>query len=240
MKKSLLAILFASLSFGAFAQDDEYMDFNDMFTITYDGDEVTASTPVLATHIIENSDGTLNYSMDLDVENHDIDPSGLRAVLSPYNPDGKTYLANKDFWGEVQLCYMSKAAGATSGNCLSGNINHPIAPNFGAGNLIVPVSNGSNEFKLQIHVNNAAAEADASYLLKLQGIYDDAGTIYYLTNPVSLILNFKSVSLNIDETLISSPQEGEYYDLQGRRIKNPSKGIYIYRTSDKAIKRIIK
>lgn len=61
------------------------------------------------------------------------------------------------------------------------------------------------------------------------------GKDYELTLTVN-----KGSGAGVDGILFDENQPAEYFDLQGRRVANPSKGLYIVRQGNKVMKKIIK
>ncbi|MDE6272419.1 MAG: hypothetical protein K2M31_05370 [Muribaculaceae bacterium] len=243
MKKLLLSMALCGLATSAFAQEG-LMNFDECFAISYEGQTVENGATLKATKFEDVSDlygdGTVTYSLDLKVENLDITSQYMRGVLKASKPTMKEYLSNRYFWGDPQLCYIVQTPEGPSGNCLSGDPNNQFNPSFGYGNLRIPVN---EEFEWQIHVVGCEVASNGIYQLTLQGVEVDNPndmTNYTVTStPFEIYLDFSAASLGVNE-IESDDLNGVYYDLQGRRVANPSKGLYIYKTAGKAEKRLIK
>lgn len=243
MKKLLLSIALCGLASSAFAQEG-LMDFNECFGLSYEGQEVVNGATLKATDFVDVSDlygdGTVTYSLDIKVENLDITSQYMRGVLKAYKPSMKEYLSDRYFWGDPQLCYSVQTSEGPTGNCLSGDPNNTFNPSFGFGNCKIPVN---AEFEWQIHVTGCEIASNGVYLLTLQGVEvespEDTNNYTPVTTPVEIYLDFSAASNGVTE-IATDDIEGVYYDLQGRRVNNPSKGLYIYKTADKAVKRLVK
>ncbi|MBD5294774.1 MAG: hypothetical protein HDS25_00425 [Bacteroides sp.] len=247
MKKILLAAAMLSATSGVFAQDG-LMNFNECFALTYEGKSIAAGETINVAHFTEADpdifgDGYVSYEANIQVENLDIMPQYIRGVFRPdQKPTGQEYLADRFFWGDPQLCYSITNASGATGNCLLGDLNNPVNPTFAADNVAVPVSTAGT-FEWQIHVNACEKAADATYPLTLQAVEvaDPTTPSEYvaLSEPITIYLTFNAANSGV-EAIDADNAEGVYYDLQGRRVDNPSQGIYIYKTGAKAVKRVVK
>lgn len=246
MKKILLAAALIAVSASAYAALPE---FGETFEVTLDGEMIENGATVNALNYEEANpvlygEGFVTYSLDINVENLDIQPQWIRGTLGFTNqPSSSEYLANMIYWGDPQLCYSTTTVQGTVGNCLSGDPYNIMNPNLGAGNLEVPVS-FAGEFTWQLHVVACDAKADASYTLLLQHIdvADPTNPSVYTvaSKPYVINLKFNAAASSGIDSVDAAQEPGEYFDLQGRRVANPAKGIYIYKQGNKAVKRIVK
>lgn len=241
MKKFLLAAALLGMTSGAFAQDG-LMPFDECFALSFNGQPVEAGTTIDATHFTEADpdiygEGYVTYESNIQMENLDIMPVYVRGVFKPYqHPTAAEYLSDRFFWGDPQLCYAIKTSAGASGNCLLGDLTNPLNPTFAADNVQVPVV---GDFEWQIHVVACDKNADATYMLTLEAVSVDGTSYTPISTPFTCYLKFSEAASGVNG-IEADNAAGVYYDLQGRKVANPAKGIYIYKTGDKAVKRVIK
>ncbi len=243
MKKFLLAIAACGLMTPAFAQE-ELAPFAEFFTIGYEGQTLESGATVNITKYEQDDpeifgEGVVTYTGELSVENEGFMPQYIHATYNAYQPTAKEYLNNRLHWGEVQLCYSAPYGG----NCLSGNTSSILGFNFADSSLEVPLST-VGKFEFQLHVLACDQDAEATYLLTLQAVDlpDPTNENEYMpvSEPFNLYINFSEAAKSGVANIEATTENGVYYDLQGRKVENPSKGIYIYRQGNKTVKKIVK
>lgn len=235
MKKILLTLALAgAAAFGASAQ----VAFSNCYTVKYNGNTCAPGEQITCNHFQDLSDlfgdGCGTFECNLDIENLDIMPGYINATLSYSNPTYAEQQANPWEYGDAQLCYARSATpgGNLIGNCLLGN--PPI--NCGSGTEMVPAE-GAGEFQWQIHLTGANQKYEQTYILTLQAVEED-GTVVSEAAQFPIFFSTKEDS-GVAE-IVAAEGEGVWYDLQGRRVENPAKGLYIYKTANKTVKALVK
>lgn len=251
MKKILLSIAMLGLASAAFAQDDELMEFTDLFNVVYDGHNVAENSTIAATEFVDMSDIYMepvgNYEMSIDLVNLGGTSQWILAMLKPYEPTMAEYKANPFFYGDPALCFETHNptnGSVTGGSCLGGDKDNLLNPTFGNGVAKVPAPS-VELFNWAIHVYGCDKESKAKYVLTMQAVEVEDPVMpeknyFPISYPYNIILDFSSAADARVDGINRDDAEGIYFDLQGRRVENPEKGIYIYKTHGKTVKKVIK
>lgn len=249
MKKILLAAaLLGAIAPSAFAQD--LYPFEEFFGVNFNGEALESGATVnIANFKDEDPDfygeGYVSYEGEIEVSNNGIMPQYIHAVYRPYQqPTAKEYQADRFHWGDVQLCYsITPQGGLPYGNCLAGDLNSVLNMTFADDCLQVPL-NTVGKFDWQLHVIACDKDAEATYQLVLQAVDlpDPTNTKNYIaiSEPFNLFVSFSEAAKSGVDRIDAAEEEGIYFDLQGRRIENPDKGIYLFRQGGKTIKKIVR
>lgn len=247
MKKFLLSIAILGTSFCANAEDN-LREFSDCFTVTYNGQELKDGDEVVCTNYQDLSDivapNTIKYDCDIEIENQDLMPAYIRGVLGYNKPtyrewNAATYVWEGEVlheWGEPQLCFSTFSDGITvPGGCL------PSVDkiNCGQGNGRVPAS-GVGKFIWNLHLDRALKDRESRYSLSLTAVTGEDAAATPVSKSIKIFINYRMTPDSGVDEIEAAEGEGVWYDLQGRRVDNPSKGLYIYKTAGKAVKRIVK
>lgn len=240
MKKFLLTIAILGSALCANA-DDTLPEFSDCFTVTYNGQELKDGDEVVCTNYQDAADlygpGTLIYDCELEVENQDLMPAYMRGVLSYDTPSYRDWNAAPYDWGDATLCYQ--AVYSPGANPIGGCLDGVDKINRGQGNVSVPAS-GVGEFKWLLHLNGVLSKYESRYPLTLTAVSGDDQAATAVSKSIKIYINYRTTPDSGVDEIEAAEGEGVWYDLQGRRVDNPSRGLYIYKTAGKAVKRIVK
>ncbi|MDE6217974.1 MAG: hypothetical protein K2F64_03135 [Muribaculaceae bacterium] len=222
MKKSLLLASMALSSFALFAQN--YEGGSEIMTVTFNGVEVQNGGSIVCNEFESDVDGDrtyITYDAKVFVTNKTTAPLDIAVTMLAVNPSYTTISGNPDLYGMPQICSPSGCLPSTMGN-------------FGAGR----VSMGTDSaFEWDLHCYDAAPEGTATYRVQMINIVNDD----LLTDPQFYFdITFTTEDSAVDAVEIDENLPMEYYDLQGRRVENPAKGLYIIRQGNKSAKRIIR
>ncbi len=227
MKKLLLL---SALALGmASAQAD---DFSNYFKVTFEGNEVKNGQTVyvpgdfLDIDIDPNHEFGIYYAGDFHIANLQDTPRPVYAEIVPVKPTEEEMKANSSFYGGLQLCYQG--AFGMADNCLS-------TP-YGVAN--VPAA-GNDQFKWVIDLNAADEKAEVTVRFTMIACTGEATGSYDVIDgaefTTTLVFTQEQDSV---EGIIADSAETEYYTLQGVRVANPDKGIYLVKKGSKVSKRV--
>lgn len=239
MNKFLLPAALLLLSAGNIYADELPL-ISDLFNITYKGQSLTPDATIEINDFTDASQlfgpNTVIYDADIEVENLDIMPAYINGTLSfAGQPTAKQYEQNRSFWGTPQLCYSVQIGDELpTGNCLLGNPPY----NLGNGCVQVPVE-GVGTFNWILHVQGANKEATSKYKLTLQAKSAETDGVA-LSQPITVTLQFSTADSGVDSIDAEADAATEWFDLQGRKVVNPEKGLYILRQGNKVSKRLVK
>ncbi|MDE5843257.1 MAG: hypothetical protein K2H35_05935 [Muribaculaceae bacterium] len=240
MIKFLLPAALVILSVANIQADDDLMNFNDCFRISFNGEEVANGATLEINDFKDMSDlygpGAITYSADIEVENLDIMPAYIDGTL--YFTDAPTasqYQADNIFWGDPQLCYSINKNGSSLGNCLPANL--PLYA--GSGCFEVPVE-GVGTFKWLIHIVAAQQNAVENYRLTLLTKTGDGADDAVISEPFTINLHFAAIDSGVNEIAGDADAPVEWFDLQGRRVLSPAQGLYICRQGSQISKRLLR
>lgn len=232
MKKFLLTIAILGSALCANAEDN-LREFSDCFTVTYNGQELKDGDEVVCTNYEDTSDlygpGTLMYNCKLKVENEDLLPTYMHAVLSYGTPSYKEWNAAPYEWGDATICSIP-------GSCYD---SPDLKLYRGVGTPLIPAA-GTGEFYWDLHLNAVMSGLESRYPLTLNAYSGDDAAATPISKSIKIYINYRMTPDSGVDEIEAAEGEGVWYDLQGRRVDNPSKGLYIYKTAGKAVKRIVK
>lgn len=220
MKKFLLFVGIAAAAVSVNAQN-----FNEYFQVTYGDKEVLDNQTIYCTDHDESDIYHLNIPVK-NISGRDLELYGEMSLM-----DQPTVGEYSDFtagWGSVSLCYE------LSGNnqCLPGSQTNPNI--LGAGTINIPtgetilwdihnyfftIKDKPSYYKLTMLPIDDGEETEALYSIKICFAADESSV--------------GSIGINCDLPV-------EYFDIAGRKVVNPSNGIYIVRQGDKTVKRVIR
>lgn len=230
MKKSLLAILMLGAATAASAQS-----FSDYFTVSYHDKEIKDGETIYVTDRIDLGDMMYLYEADINVANKQDVPVACAGVFNYYQPARSVVVADADFWGYPALCYMGAAQIGNFGTqgCLP-----PGALDVAHATLWVPKA-GTDTFKWQPHLEGAAADAVSTYTLTLVQMNGEDPDSLEDGESMTIYICYSEKDLSAVETIAVDNADVKYYDLQGRAVKAPQKGLYIRLSNGKAQKVIL-
>lgn len=231
MKKSLLLATMAVSTLSLSAQN--LTGGSELFSLTYKGENVENGGKIICSTPIDNySYDGLDFC-DFDVEaimtNKTGEDKNLYATLTALSPDFQTFkntLREGSYWallyGTAQLC-----AGV---NCYG-----PGAGNFGSGKPTIKAN--QKDFEWLIHYVEATPGTGCIVRLNIWNtVEDDVETDPYFF--VDIL--FGNIDASVNSVEINENEPIEYFDLQGRRVENPTKGLYILRQGNKSVKRVVR
>lgn len=239
MKKFLLPAALLILASGANAQ--ELMELTDCFGVYYNNAEVKEGSTIEITDFQDMSElygpDAGMYSADIEIKNLDVMPGYIDATLYfTDSPSGNQYMADPTYWGDPQLCYEKTVDGNPIGSCCS----ESKLPLYAAtGCFEVPVENAGT-FKWQIHILGANKNADETYSLALQAKDGEGSSAKAISFPFRFKLHFSTGDSGVDSVTDAADAPAEWFDLQGRRVVNPAKGLYICRKGGSVSKILVK
>lgn len=238
MKKLLLLLTVATTALSGFAAD--LNDFSNYFKVSYKGQEITNGQEVYVTDFEDLSalygEGCGTFSADLKVENKLNTTSYIYGLLNYGTPTYQEANADPYFWGDAQLCYASAFSDDVepSGNCLL-----PNGLNAGVGTLPVPQA-GVGSYEWQLHLIGCDGSSKSRYSLTLRAMSSAEADASPLSTDLVCYINYSKEGNAVDEIIFDNDAEGVYYDLQGRRVENPSAGLYIFSQGGKTVKKVIR
>lgn len=232
MKKILLAVAAVGLAFGANAQQwDELFEASFEGKVIHDGDEVW----------ITQYDDYSEMGMGYDYQAQHIELKNLQdaprqcfaAMTFTDQPTQSMLQADEAYWGKPALCYTGGVimGGKPTNACLSGS-----GVMIGAGFAGVPAK-GTDSFQWQPHLSFCSPEAVSKYKILLQPMEGEGDDAVDYGTGLTFYVVFAAKDLS-GVAEIEAAEEGDaiYYDLAGRVVENPVKGLYIKVAGGKAIK----
>ena len=232
MKKLLLFAALAAVGFSANA------DYTDAFKVTYNGAEVATGATLICTEYEDYTDLDDGYSYEskIYVDNMKFGSQTVTGTLlwGSY-PTKEEFLSRMDemipgtylpVFGTVQLCNLD-------GNCF-GNLSDDF---IGQG----PSTLGMTPGGFWIHLNQATPELVSEYVLKIESQSDPEAVfeckIVFARSQEAAeeFIAQAGVSAIVDDAEVAPV----YYNLNGQRVENPDKGIYIIRQGNKVSKVIL-
>lgn len=244
MKKLLLGLAVLLPAMAANAQE-----FTEFFKVTYNGQELSNGQtvyilPASAEEVKEEGyiveEGKVTYLPHIHVINLEEDPRQMHGTLEYDNPSYEYFINHQndeDFiYGHPSMCFsggLQPDLVTTANNCLNASPG-----NAGIGTVIVPEA-GKDTFSWDIHLEDADPEATTT--LKMELIAQDgyAELAQDFSEPFYITLVYSTKDTGVDEIGLDANAPVEYYDLQGRKITNPGKGLYIVKQGAKAEKHIV-
>lgn len=238
MKKSLLGLALLIPAFGMNAQS-----FTEFFKVTYNGEEYTNGDIIHVlpdeNPLIAPEEGKVSYGPHIHLINLEEEPREVNGSLVYVTPSKAEAEENEALYGYASLCFsggLQQDLVTSAQNCLpptTGGID------AGAGNVIVPAA-GKDTFQWEVHLEDADPDAISSMDLQLVAKEGYGNYAEEVSDIFTLHLIFSSKeNAAVEEIGIDANAPAEYYDLQGRRVINPAKGLYIIRQGGRTQKRII-
>lgn len=230
MKKFLLL---SALALGmATAQAD---DFSNYFKVSMDGKEIENGSTVYVSGDYLDFDTAhefgVYYAGHIHVTNVQPEFRPVYAELAYVNPTKSVMSSNPDFWGTMQLCFQG--GHDNPGSCLGGNDYYA-----GFGTFNVPGSD-KDTFVWLVDLNAADGEAEVTSRFTMVACNGDATKDYEEIDGADFSINVVfSMKDNFVEGIMADDTKAEYYTLQGVRVANPDKGIYIVKQGSKVTKRV--
>ncbi len=252
MKKFLLSTAFI---LGAFAAQADYAEY---FKVYYNGKEVKNGGTILCDHYSDNTDNSgynmgYTYEANITFVNQTEDAIGLYTTQGfldmPTEEEYKNqppvdYTTTEWYqkWGTVALCYaknLNRADGSFSDNCVSLPFTAALADQE---------TMGDKEFQWQFHLSTVNPDTESKYTVSVKPViisdYNGNGVITdYEEIPDSeftVILAFKKDWSGVDSIDADNDAAPEYYTIQGVRVANPEKGLYIVKKGNKVSKEFIR
>lgn len=252
MLKFLLSAALATSAFMANA------DFTDYYKVYYNGEPVENGATIYCNHFrddtaLSQGDNVFNmgytYEAILSFINQTEDPIILATSQGFLDlPTQEEWEESKwDYvddtmatkWGTPALCYANAGVDGAANQCV-------MMPS----NAILPDSNYDG-FEWQFHLNGTSSSTpEIRYTLTTKGFMGDID--YSKNEVVELYEEYENSEFSV--TIVFSPNRNAavegiesdsnvapvYYDLQGRRVEAPAKGLYIVKKGNKVSKEYIR
>ena len=227
MKKFLLLSI---LALGGFAANAE--DYTDYFSVAYEGKELTPNSTIFCKEYIEQADGSLRYEADINVISKLEYDIPLFANL--VNAEG-------DNNGVPSLCFNTLAETSKGDTFIDSNC-FPELPNVCLlYPEILPVSGQPSNFIWQAEALNVLPDATCKMVLTFYACYGDEEDYEKIDESLfTLNIVFSQNDSAVAELETENNETPIYYNLQGVRVSNPAKGLYIIRQGNKTVKSIIR
>lgn len=217
MKKLLLSSALAALCLSAGAQD-----FSDLYEVSYNGKAVANGGTINVTTPHEDSD----YLINIDVkplttpEDDDYSRKLFGAMMVTTQPT-VAQLEAEEGWGSPSICYVSDKGG----NCLNPSFTNPKIVGEGFPTF-------EEWLQWQIHVYEYTVTDYSRYLIQMTPFDSDGNE---LDDVFRCYINIDPTGAGVDD-IAAENAEAVYYDLTGRKVANPQKGIFIRIQGNKAVK----
>lgn len=239
MRRFLLSTAIIAGFLTAFADDEIYKDY---FSVLRNNQEITDGADIICTDFHDNTQselGNLGYSYDLTLmimNKQTFGSQTFEGVLSwDLYPTQEEYVEKKGdifpgtecfTWGIPQLCGYGTSCFPDGEGCIS------EGPTTSKG--------GQADGGYLLHLNDAPATLVSSYRLTITSENDpdavwSARLVFAPTEEAAAqFLNLHSGSVSLPGAGEVAPSE--YYDLAGRRVMNPGKGIFIVKRGSRFTK----
>ncbi|MDE7380972.1 MAG: hypothetical protein K2N03_02440 [Muribaculaceae bacterium] len=216
MKKLLL---FAGLAAAALSVNAQ--DFSEYFEAKYDNKVITDGSQIICSE--RDEFGT--YHIEIPVTNNQEEARKLYAAMLVTGNPSIQEIKDDPTWGMCQLCYESE-----DGNqCLPADQSNPNI--LGCGTVTIPAK---ATLTWDIHNYFSTIDQPSTYKILLVPYEEDEETDAILEFTIRFDIHSGIEGVAIDENL-----PVEYFDLAGRKVANPEKGIYILRQGNKTVKKAI-
>jgi len=194
-------------------------------TITFNSstEEVTAAAVITAVHATIGGAGCATFSSTHDLDFTDV--TGLTA-----------YTATSAGGGFVHMDAVSGKVPAGTGLFLSGASDYiPVTTGAGAvgTNLLLPTS-GSDIYNSSLHQYVLANQSGLGFYKVASSLSPDAGKAYLETSTAigsdpsaRVAIIFEDETTGIETAKASQKMNGEFFNLAGQRVAQPTKGLYI-------------
>lgn len=230
MKKSLLFCALAACAFTASA--------NDYFTVKYEGKEIESGATIEGT-AGDPLYGKLIYSADIEVVSKINEPrfamGNVYYTGKPTMDEAKSDMAT---WGSLQVCFANGGVNGDENNCTA--LFDPVGENWATGGTSIIPSSSFDKFEWQIHGTMISADVASEYQFIFY-IYDGADEQSKQIEDSKFVVNiiFDKNKTGV-EAIEGVEAEAQYFDLQGRRVAAPEKGIYLVKRGNKVAKEVIR
>lgn len=232
-------------------------DYTDYYRVYYKGEEIKSGDTVYCNNYedntkLESPSGVFNagyaYEIDLSCINQTEDPMILNIVQSFADKPTKeeweetkyTYIAGTmaTKWGSPSVCYAGAGVDGKSDACMGTE-----------GDVVLP-DNKLESFKWELHVNYTYQDTEemiytfttkaytGDYTSSKLEKYDEIeGSEFTVTVVFGPNVAAPGAIHGVNE---ETNAETLYFDLQGRRIQNPSNGLFIVKKGSKVSKQFIR
>lgn len=236
MKKLLLSVALTALAAGASAQS-----FGDFFKVSYNGKDYqpgeTIVVPTAAGEADPDDPELTNYFFSVLVTNLDDTERTIEVDYRYLNP-----AAAEDGYGYPQLCYEQ---------AYNVNTNPFLSPSGCLATMPCNIRLGVNEnsrepLSLDIHQEGCEPGKVSTFKLTLTALDDlpdpNAGWKYVeeICAPAVFTIQIGGEDSGVAQVAIDPNAPKTYYDLQGRKVANPTPGLYIVKQGEKAVKVLVR
>lgn len=218
MKKSLLLAAMALTTLGLSAQNLE--EGSQLFSAEFNGETIENGAHIYST-AFEDYGSFGQYAADVKMINKAGEEMDITATMEAVSPDYATISGDFSKYGMPQLCIAGQSCFGGQGEYFALATDVKLTP---AG------------FEWQIHQTMCQKDGGATFRIRVYKVVEDDIT----TDPQFYFDVTFGENTAVDAVEIDGNQPVEYFDLQGRKVLNPAKGLYILRQGDKTVKKIIR
>lgn len=217
MKRGLFVLALLSIIFGCQAEYSEY------YKVYYQGRELQNGETVICDnaydHALSNRVVKM-YNAIFNVVNQQPIPSLNRATIGFIdNPTQEEWDTNTTEWGLPKLCYTG------------GDENGEMASCMGISGIVKIPDNTYDCFNWEFQLQKAPVGLVSSYSFTLKAAEGELQWERYEYIPDSefeVTVIFKTEEAHVDSPT-ANDAEAQYFTIDGRKIDNPGKGLYIER-----------
>ena len=194
--------------------------FNDFFTVTYEGEPVEDGQTIICNTLLDGLDFEDNYSADVEF----MSLEGDQLLLISVNPDIEDPAYDGDAWGLPQVC-----EGGNEGNCYSGQEYY-----------FAEISD-STPYIWMIEATGVELGANPVYIVNAMVAYGDQED--YEIDPESVMtfkIKYDKNDAAVEGIAADSNEAPVYYNLLGKRVNNPSNGVFIVKQGKKVTKQLFR
>lgn len=202
-------------------------NFSDIYTVKYKGQKVENGATIVVTPAEVVGDAC-DYAAEIFVENVREDASQMYGMLLYEDPTFNQATAEPEKYGMLSLCYSGLEY-----NCLPGGLT-----NAGQGEVAVPGTASGKTFNWDVHLYGASKDVTSISRLRMSALEGDEAAEEFDLN-FALYIKFTAEDTAVDAVEFDENLPIEYYDLAGRRVANPEKGIYILKQGNKTSKKVV-
>lgn len=209
--------------------------FSDFFTVKYGDKEITEGSTVDVTSFEDYADLGYYYESKIQVINKKSEPVACHGVFLYNNTPSKAEAeADQAKWGIPSMCYSGGVAmnGSADGSCLTAG-----AFDAGNGTVYIPAA-GTNTFNWEPHLQGCASTTVSTYKFIMTPMVPSEDNPDELEEADSLTfyICYTPNKNAVGEIFVDENAPAVYYDMQGNRVADPAKGIFIKVQGGKAIK----
>lgn len=232
MKKIIRII--AVLTILAFSVETQ-AKYSDYFRVYHDGIELVPGDTVYCSNyqeIVFQNIVKFHYEGSVNVVNQ-LDESNINWAKLTYSdcPTEEQSNSDKEFWGNLALCYYGGDENGEMASCMSPTGSAVRIPN-----------NEYDCFEWHPQLQNASPQCRSAYTLILKAAFGELAWSNYTfaeDSEFSITIIFAPKETAKIDALPMDNSQPVYYDLNGRSVDNPRKGLYIVKRGNSYSKEYI-